>query len=1178
MLKLASDLSSWPPWSNSGTGYEKFSIDGPAVSVFPDLSRLSFGEAHQQRLKQQGPVIKGRTVTLATADWTNAYDPVQRTTTPLDPSWESFDETALVEKCEDVITKYRAVKSGPLEYVTCSAQHPRRRSALGLPETPLSASRRLLATHNHIPGVHSSQVRVNLGTSFVFLHKQEVDLQSVTMLWSGDPILWIVVPPRQASVLEGRLAENLKLPQACSQFVRHANLLVPPSVLYEWGITFDIFLQRPGEVVRTDYLSYQWAWNTGPNVVESISYCEADWSPSPIYRHCRKSSRNCGSSPVTAEAMVLGQYRPLDVLEEWDEDIINPQDDEVTTPDHDSDSQSESTVTSPTHGSPSGGCSSGEKSLAKLELKANNDLSGPLTNRSLQATVEDEDEDEDDEMKDVDDDPSLAQEPHLQTPSNDSSPTETPVDIPMDLDSDNLDEAASDSGYSQPVSAPSNQPSIAESISEHAWQPRNEEFYIDTDFFCKNARRPAPLPTFSPGPPTDSPTGGLSDLCVTNYDEPAASEQGEAKTEPGLEKSACETSDLCQSSPPWFPALSVSSSEPPGTPHSHLDPTKQCRSSGCGMSPDAKATDATIISIASSQASSPLFSGVIGGRLSYNTPPSTAQTAQCVAVTFPTLDRKSSEEEMIQDIDRLIELGCRNRDSIPWVTTHPEAVERMLNTFRPGQWLNDDAVMECLYRMAMDRNDVHVVESHDFNAAYIQKNPARICRWQTPSIALVPVHVEQTSHWFLVSLHFTHRQLMVHDHESERSISVAHFILSGAPELSGWTVRYSSGSINDGNNCGVILLHEADKIVGHTDPSPPNFVALRRRYVQLIVAGHPTEAPQTPPHSSRDARATALSSSTRTTSPSPDPVPRVKPKFHGLPPQIRLKFLASSLGCKGVLEEFRDLVDILKDQSFRDLSDTQRIMQLCNSSRSLRQDVLAGRVPSNSSIEKALRLYNTLRSSSRTSEDAWTSILGCDKNGLQVAVQLYTRRRGYEKLSSLKRDFGAMCIASIYRALIKIFQRESREGTSEGISMQLEGDQTDRIKRGLKSDTRAYWFILRYTQQDKDPTALEQLKQANYWGTYLHEFETICGPGHPLWMLRPVRRISCALDADYRVRPSCYENLSQANIQMLVDLFKDIHPRLWDCLPRCEQGIERILAGEGVDDGFIEEFERLFPG
>ncbi|KIW36540.1 uncharacterized protein PV06_11249 [Exophiala oligosperma] len=1172
MLKFPSDPGGWPSWTCSDKGHQKFSIDGPTVSVLPDLSRLSFGEAYQQRLKQHGSVVKGRTVTLARADWTSADNPLQRTTTAPGPSWESLDETTLIEKCEDALTKYRAVKLGPLEYVTCSGQHPRRRSALGLPETPLSTSRRLLATHNHIPGVHSSQVRVNLGASFVFLHKQEVDLQSVTMLWSGDPVLWIVVPPRQASVLEGRLAENLKLPQACSQFVRHGNLLVPPSALYEWEITFDIFLQRPGEVVRTDYLSYQWAWNTGPNVVESISYCEADWCPSPIYRHCRKSSRNCGSSPITAEAMVLGQYRPLDVVEEWDEDIIDPQDDEVTTPDHDSDSQSESTVTSPTHDSPSCDCSSGGKSLAKLELKANNASSGPPANRPLQAYVQSEDEDS--EMKDVDDDPSPPQEPELQSPSNDSSTT-TPVNVPMFLDSDDdTDEDVKGSAYSQPVSSPRNQCSSDESISKHdEWQPG--KFYRSTNF-KKAALRPAPLPTFSPGPQTDSPTGGLSDLFVTNCDEPTSSEQGDAKSGPGLEKSVCGTSDPFQSSPPLFPALSVSSSEPSGTPHSHPDPTKQCRSSGSSMSPDAKAADATIISIASSQASSPLFSGFVGSRHSYNTPPSTAHTAQCVAVTFPALDRKLPEEEMIQDIDRLIELGCRNRGLIPWVTTHPQAVERMLNTFRPGQWLNDDAVMECLYRMAMDRCDVHVVESHDFNAAYIQKNPARICRWQTPSTALVPVHVEQTSHWFLVSLHFTHRQLTVHDYENERSVSVAHFILSGAPELSGWTVRYSSGSINDGNNCGVILLHEADKILGHTDPSPPNFVALRRRYIQLIVASRPTEAPQATSPSSGNVSTTGPSS-WGLVSPSPDPCAGSKPNFKDLPPQMKMKFLASSMGCREVWEDFRDLVCILKDQSLRFHSDTQRTMQLYNSSRSLRQDVLSGRTPSNVTIQNALRLYDTISSPGHTSEVLYTSIPGGDQDGLQVAVQLYTRGRGYTKLGSLTREFGALSITSTYRALMRIFQNKSNPGASEDVDMQIV-DRTEPAKQGQGSDTLTYKYMLKCTGQDEDPKALRRLQRAICRGNRLHHFEDICGPGRPLWMLRPIRTISCPLDPDYTIRPACYEKLNKRNIQTLVDSVRDIKPRLWDFLPRCGRGIERMLAGEGVDDGFIEEFESLFSG
>ncbi|KIW09717.1 hypothetical protein PV08_12001 [Exophiala spinifera] len=1136
--------------------------------MLPDISRLSFGEVHQQRLKQQGPVIKGRTVTLARADWTNANDPVQGTTTVLDPSWESFEEPILIEKCEDIITKYRAVKSGSLDYVTCSAQHPRRRAALGLPKTPLSTSRRLLSTHSHIPGIHSSHVRVNLGTSFVFLHKQEVDLQSVTILWSGDPILWIVVPPRQASVLEGRLAENLKLPQVCSQFVRHSNLLVPPSVLYEWGISFNIFLQRPGEVVRTDYLSYQWAWNTGTNVVESISYCEADWSPSPMYRHCRKSNRNCGSNPITAGAMELGEYRPLEVVEEWDEDIIDPQDDEVTTTGHDSDSQSESVVVSSTPGSPSGESPSGEESPAKLELKANNASSGHPTNRPLQTTVESENED--DEMEDVEDDSSPAQEPDLQTPSSDSSPTETPADVPMGQDSDDdTDDDARGSAYSQPVSSPRNQRSVAGRIPEHAWQPRTEEFYINTDFFCKHTRRPAPLPTFSPGSPTDSPTGGLSDLFVANSDEPALSEQGETKIGSGLEKSAPETSDLFPPSPSLFPALSVSSSEPSGTPHSHPDPPTQYRSSGSGMSPNVQVAETTMNSMSSSQASSPLFSGVVESRHSCNTPPSTAQTAQCVAVTFPRLDRKLPEEETIHDIDRLIELGRRNRDSIPWITTNPEAVERMLNTFRPGQWLNDDAVMECLYRMTMGRRDVHVVESHDFNAAYIQKNPSRICRWQTPSMVLVPVHIEETSHWFLVSLDFTHHQLTVHDHESERAISVAVFILSGAPELSGWT-----GSINDGNNCGVILLHEADKILGHTDPGPTDFVTLRRRYIQLIVAGRRTESPQAPSPLSGNVSTTGASS-WGIVSPSPGPWMETKPKFKDLPPQIRIKFIASCMGCKEVLEDFRDLVYIMKDQSLRVHSDTQRTMQLYNSSRSLRQDVLSGRTPSNATIQNTLRLYDTISSPGHTSEALYTSTPGRDQDGLQVAVQLYTRSRGYAKLGSLTREFGALCINSTYRALVRILSTKSRQGVSEDVEMQI-SDQTEPAKKGQGSDTRTYKYMLRSTGQDKDPKALRRLQKANYRGSCLHHFEDICERERPLWMLRPIRTISCPLDPDYTIRPAFYENLNKHNIQTLVNLVKDSNPRLWNFLPRFEQGIERMLGGEGVDDGFILEFENLF--
>ncbi|KAK5312197.1 hypothetical protein LTR93_011412 [Exophiala xenobiotica] len=254
-------------------------------------------------------------------------------------------------------------------------------------------------------------------------------------------------------------------------------------------------------------------------------------------------------------------------------------------------------------------------------------------------------------------------------------------------------------------------------------------------------------------------------------------------------------------------------------------------------------------------------------------------------------------------------------------------------------------------------------------------------------------------------------------------------------------------------------------------------------------------------------------------------------------------------------------------------------MQLYDSSRSFRQDVFSGRTPSNASIQNALRLYDklydTISSPGHTSEAFCTSVPGGDKDGLQAAVQLYTRGRGHAKLGSLEREFGALCITSTYRALMRIFQNKSRPGASEDVDMQI-GGQTEPAKKGQGSDTLTYKYMLKSTGQDKDPKALRRLQNANYRGSCLHHFDDICGREWPLWMLRPIRTISCPLDPDYTIRPACYENLDKRNVQTLVDLVRDSNPRLWEVLPRCEQGIERMLGGEGVDDGFIEEFESLF--
>jgi hypothetical protein len=50
-----------------------------------------------------------------------------------------------------------------------------------------------------------------------------------------------------------------------------------------------------------------------------------------------------------------------------------------------------------------------------------------------------------------------------------------------------------------------------------------------------------------------------------------------------------------------------------------------------------------------------------------------------------------------------------------------------------------------------------------------------------------------------------------------------------------------------------------------------------------------------------------------------------------------------------------------------------------------------------------------------------------------------------------------------------------------------------------------------------------------------------------------------------------YENVDETGIQSMVNLVKEKSPRLWEFLPRFEQGIIQLLRGEGCDDELVEQ-------
>jgi hypothetical protein len=131
-----------------------------------------------------------------------------------------------------------------------------------------------------------------------------------------------------------------------------------------------------------------------------------------------------------------------------------------------------------------------------------------------------------------------------------------------------------------------------------------------------------------------------------------------------------------------------------------------------------------------------------------------------------SVDVHRNPVQIAGDIEELIELGIRHREAITWRANSPEHAAELLGRFRPRTWLNDDAVMEVLYRMTEGHPDVHVVESHDFAAAYRNHNVKRIQRWRdSPDLILIPVHLTSQQHWFLVSVQYKIGRVVVHENQ-----------------------------------------------------------------------------------------------------------------------------------------------------------------------------------------------------------------------------------------------------------------------------------------------------------------------------------------------------------------------------------------------------------------------------
>ncbi|KAF4535055.1 Transcription factor jumonji aspartyl beta-hydroxylase [Lasiodiplodia theobromae] len=68
------------------------------------------------------------------------------------------------------------------------------------------------------------------------------------------------------------------LEASCSQFLRHDASYSPKSCLEEWGVSYKVLSQKPGEIVYTFGRAYHQGFSTGPTIAEAVNFAEEDWT------------------------------------------------------------------------------------------------------------------------------------------------------------------------------------------------------------------------------------------------------------------------------------------------------------------------------------------------------------------------------------------------------------------------------------------------------------------------------------------------------------------------------------------------------------------------------------------------------------------------------------------------------------------------------------------------------------------------------------------------------------------------------------------------------------------------------------------------------------------------------------------------------------------------------------
>ncbi|EON69796.1 hypothetical protein W97_09059 [Coniosporium apollinis CBS 100218] len=183
----------------------------------------------------------------------------------------------------------------PFPYVITPAEEPADREVLCLPPKPfLGCGSRLRLLPKPIEGVTGSYAYLSAKRgSPATLHIEDGLLGSINLVVAGHPKIWLMVAASDREKLETAVQNAFRKTTACSQFVRHKNLVLSPSLLDRWGISYQVVECRAGELVVTLPGAYHQVVNQGPNIAEAVNFAlEDNWtSPPSDYVYC--SEQDC---------------------------------------------------------------------------------------------------------------------------------------------------------------------------------------------------------------------------------------------------------------------------------------------------------------------------------------------------------------------------------------------------------------------------------------------------------------------------------------------------------------------------------------------------------------------------------------------------------------------------------------------------------------------------------------------------------------------------------------------------------------------------------------------------------------------------------------------------------------------------------------------------------------------